>query len=123
MKRTPSPKESESASDLIDRRIADLDDWRGDTLARLRANAPIPENARGAFGSVRRTLIVAPQATITIRAIPSGAWGATITRLAIPIVAPQATITMRRILIVAPQATIKAFCEESRVCAAVHDPS
>ena len=30
-------KEGESASDLIDRRIADLGDWRGETLARLRA--------------------------------------------------------------------------------------
>ena len=30
-------KEGESASDLISRRIADLDDWRGEMLAKLRA--------------------------------------------------------------------------------------
>src|SRR3546814_289280 len=30
-------KEEESASDLIDEKIAKLGDWRGDTLARLRA--------------------------------------------------------------------------------------
>ena len=29
--------EAHSASDLIDARIAELDDWRGETLARLRA--------------------------------------------------------------------------------------
>jgi hypothetical protein len=29
--------EANSASDLIDARIAELDDWRGETLARLRA--------------------------------------------------------------------------------------
>ena len=27
---------TESASDLIDQRIRDLDDWRGETLARVR---------------------------------------------------------------------------------------
>jgi hypothetical protein len=31
------PQESMSASDLIDARIAELDDWRGETLARIRA--------------------------------------------------------------------------------------
>ncbi len=31
------PKPGESPSDLIDARIADLGDWRGETLARLRA--------------------------------------------------------------------------------------
>lgn len=30
------PIEAESASQLIDKRIADLGDWRGDTLARMR---------------------------------------------------------------------------------------
>ncbi len=41
-KATPSPKTKSdastdaSASELIDRRIAELDDWRGDTLARIR---------------------------------------------------------------------------------------
>ena len=32
-----APKEPESASELIDARIAELDDWRGETLARIRA--------------------------------------------------------------------------------------
>jgi hypothetical protein len=36
MKKSPS-KSAESPSDLIDARIAELGDWRGDTLARLRA--------------------------------------------------------------------------------------
>ena len=36
MKRT-SPQEPASASELIDARIRELDDWRGETLARLRA--------------------------------------------------------------------------------------
>ena len=31
------PQEPMSASDLIDARIAELDDWRGETLARIRA--------------------------------------------------------------------------------------
>jgi hypothetical protein len=31
------PQESMSASDQIDARIAELDDWRGETLARIRA--------------------------------------------------------------------------------------
>ena len=33
----PVPTESQPASDLIDRRIAELGDWRGATLARMRA--------------------------------------------------------------------------------------
>jgi hypothetical protein len=36
MKRSPS-KRAESPSDLIDARIAELSDWRGEMLARLRA--------------------------------------------------------------------------------------
>ena len=32
-----APKEPESAPELIDARIAELDDWRGETLARIRA--------------------------------------------------------------------------------------
>ena len=32
-----APPEGRTASDLIDARIAGLDDWRGDTLARVRA--------------------------------------------------------------------------------------
>jgi hypothetical protein len=36
MKSSPS-KKTDSASDLIDARIEELDDWRGETLARLRA--------------------------------------------------------------------------------------
>ena len=36
MKKT-SAKEGESASQLIDARIKELDDWRGETLSRLRA--------------------------------------------------------------------------------------
>jgi hypothetical protein len=36
MKRSPS-KRAESPSDLIDARIAELGDWRGEMLARLRA--------------------------------------------------------------------------------------
>ena len=36
MKKSPS-KGSEPASKLIDARIAELDDWRGETLARIRA--------------------------------------------------------------------------------------
>lgn len=36
MKKSPS-KGAESASDLIDARIQELGDWRGETLARLRA--------------------------------------------------------------------------------------
>jgi hypothetical protein len=35
MKKSPS-KKADSASDLIDARIQELDDWRGETLARLR---------------------------------------------------------------------------------------
>jgi hypothetical protein len=31
-----APTETQSASDLIDRRIADLADWRGDTLSAIR---------------------------------------------------------------------------------------
>jgi hypothetical protein len=39
MKRNPSPeaKEENSPSQLIDARIAELSDWRGETLARVRA--------------------------------------------------------------------------------------
>ena len=36
VKKTP-PKAAESASALIDAKIAELDDWRGEMLARLRA--------------------------------------------------------------------------------------
>lgn len=36
-KRTGATKESGSASDLITRRIAELDDWRGETLGKIRA--------------------------------------------------------------------------------------
>src|SRR5574338_593496 len=35
--KSSTPKKSESASALIDSRIAELDDWRGATLARVRA--------------------------------------------------------------------------------------
>ena len=37
MKRTEAGQEGESASELISRRIAELDDWRGETLGRIRA--------------------------------------------------------------------------------------
>jgi hypothetical protein len=37
VKKTASPTPAGSASALIDERIADLDDWRGQTLARIRA--------------------------------------------------------------------------------------
>lgn len=37
MKRAGSNEESGSASELIDNRIAGLDDWRGETLAKIRA--------------------------------------------------------------------------------------
>ena len=33
---SPGPNDGESASELIDRRIAELGDWRGKTLARVR---------------------------------------------------------------------------------------
>jgi hypothetical protein len=34
---SPTEQDSESPSALIDRRIAEFDDWRGETLARVRA--------------------------------------------------------------------------------------
>ena len=34
--KTPGASESQSASDLISKRIADLGDWRGETLSRMR---------------------------------------------------------------------------------------
>jgi hypothetical protein len=37
MKRSSPTQEAGSASQLIDGRIAELDDWRGETLARVRA--------------------------------------------------------------------------------------
>ena len=37
MKKTTSPKGGDSPSKLIDARIQELEDWRGDTLARMRA--------------------------------------------------------------------------------------
>jgi hypothetical protein len=37
MKRSAPAAATESASQLIDRRIAELDDWRGETLGRIRA--------------------------------------------------------------------------------------
>jgi hypothetical protein len=37
MKRSEARQEGESASQLISRRIADLGDWRGETLGRIRA--------------------------------------------------------------------------------------
>jgi hypothetical protein len=37
MKKTQPPKEAQSASGLIDARIAELGDWRGEMLSRLRA--------------------------------------------------------------------------------------
>ncbi len=37
MPRKADPNETRSASELIDARIAELGDWRGETLARLRA--------------------------------------------------------------------------------------
>jgi hypothetical protein len=37
MKRSGPKQEGESASELISRRVAELDDWRGETLGRLRA--------------------------------------------------------------------------------------
>ena len=36
-KKKSAPKKAESPSDLIDARVAELDDWRGEMLARLRA--------------------------------------------------------------------------------------
>lgn len=36
MKRSGAKREGESASELISQRIADLDDWRGETLGRIR---------------------------------------------------------------------------------------
>ena len=36
MEKTSAPQESLSPSELIDSRIAELDDWRGETLSRLR---------------------------------------------------------------------------------------
>jgi hypothetical protein len=37
LKKKSGPKSTGSASDLIDARIADLEDWRGEILSRLRA--------------------------------------------------------------------------------------
>ena len=37
MKRSGAKQEEESASQLISQRIAELDDWRGETLGKLRA--------------------------------------------------------------------------------------
>jgi hypothetical protein len=37
MKRSGAKQEGESASELISKRIAELDDWRGETLGRIRA--------------------------------------------------------------------------------------
>ncbi len=37
MPRTSTPGEGQTASDMIDGRIKELGDWRGETLARLRA--------------------------------------------------------------------------------------
>ena len=37
MKHSGAKQEGESASDLISKRIAELDDWRGETLGRIRA--------------------------------------------------------------------------------------
>ena len=37
MKKKSSPQKSESPSELIDARIRELDDWRGEMLSRLRA--------------------------------------------------------------------------------------
>jgi hypothetical protein len=37
VEKTSAPQESLSPSELIDLRIAELDDWRGETLSRLRA--------------------------------------------------------------------------------------
>ena len=37
MKRSGATQAGESASELISKRIADLDDWRGETLGRIRA--------------------------------------------------------------------------------------
>ena len=34
--RKPDPGEGQSAAELISKRITDLDDWRGETLARMR---------------------------------------------------------------------------------------
>ena len=39
MKRSAAWQEGESASQLITQRIAELDDWRGETLERIRAHA------------------------------------------------------------------------------------
>jgi hypothetical protein len=38
-KRSGAKQEGESASQLISKRIAELDDWRGETLGRIRALA------------------------------------------------------------------------------------
>jgi hypothetical protein len=45
MKRSGSATAGESASALIDKRIAELDDWRGETLAKVRAliQAAVPD--------------------------------------------------------------------------------
>src|SRR4051812_8784709 len=37
MKRSGAKQEGESASELISKKIAELDDWRGETLGRIRA--------------------------------------------------------------------------------------
>jgi hypothetical protein len=37
MKRSEAKQEGESASQLISKRIAELDDWRGETLGKIRA--------------------------------------------------------------------------------------
>jgi len=37
MKRSGTSQEGESAAELISKRIAELDDWRGETLGKLRA--------------------------------------------------------------------------------------
>ena len=38
MKRSGAKQEGESASQLISRRIAELDDWRGETLGKKHAH-------------------------------------------------------------------------------------
>jgi len=45
MKRSGAKQEGESASELISKRIAELDDWRGETLGRIRAliKAAVPD--------------------------------------------------------------------------------
>ena len=52
MKRSGSRQEGESAAQLISKRIAELGDWRGETLGRIRALIKEADPAWTAPGSV-----------------------------------------------------------------------